>query len=218
MSEQQGLDRRTALVWAGALAAALGTGHYFGLNLSGPNKAVVPGYGRDPDMLNPVVPWPRIMTAAQLAAAKTFADFILPREGSAPSASEVGIHELVDEWISAPYPAQAKDNGLILDGLAQMDFQAKRRGGAASFAAAPKDIQAAILADLAKGAAPAGFYKRLRQLVVAAYYTTDAGFADIGYIGNVALAAFPAPTAEVTARLEQAYQQLGLVDRVERKD
>lgn len=217
---KHGLDRRAALVWAGALAAALGGAHHFGLDLSGSGKAIVPGYGTDPDLLNPVVPWPRTLSEAQLAAVRTFVDFVLPREGDAPSASEVGVHELIDEWISAPYPDQAKDNALVLDGLAHMDFQARRRSGAKAFSAAPKDVQTEILADFAdpaKATVPKGFYKRLRSLVVGAYYTTEAGFADIGYVGNVAIKTFPEPTPEVLAAIERACQQLGLVDAVVRK-
>ncbi|RYD49798.1 MAG: gluconate 2-dehydrogenase subunit 3 family protein [Sphingomonadales bacterium] len=205
------------MVWAGALAAALGSAHYYGLNLSGPNKAVVPGYGTDPDLLNPVVPWPRVMTASQQAATKVFVDFILPHEGGAPSASDVGVHELIDEWISAPYPDQAKDNALVLDGLAQMDFQARRRSGAKAFSEAPRDVQTEILADFAnpaKATAAKDFYKRLRTLVVGAYYTTEAGFADIGYVGNMALKVFPEPSPEVLAAVERACQQLGLVDAI----
>ena len=222
MSEdlKDGIDRRAALVWAGALAAAIGSAHHFGFSLSSPVKKLVPGYGTDPDMLNPVVPWERTLSEAQLAAIRTFVDFILPREGDVPSASDVGVHELIDEWISAPYPDQAKDNALVLDGLARMDLQARRRSGAKAFSEAPRDAQMAILEDIADPArmpATKDFYERLRYLVVGAYYTTEAGFADIGYVGNVALKAFPEPSPEVLAAIERACRQLGLVDAVARK-
>ena len=219
MSEdlKDGIDRRAALVWAGALAAAIGSAHHFGFSLSSPVKKIVPGYGTDPDMLNPVVPWERTLSEAQLAAVKTFVDFILPREGDVPSASDVGVHELIDEWISAPYPDQAKDNALVLEGLARMDLQARRRSGAKVFSGAPKDVQMAILEDIADHAkmpATKDFYARVLSLVGGADYTTEAGFADIGYVGNVALKAFPEPSPEVLAAIERASQQLGLVDAI----
>ncbi|MDO9362994.1 MAG: gluconate 2-dehydrogenase subunit 3 family protein [Sphingopyxis sp.] len=217
---KDGIDRRAALVWAGALAAAIGSAHHFGFSLSSPVKAIVPGYGTDPDMLNPVVPWERTLSEAQLAAVRTFVDFILPRESDVPSASDVGVHELIDEWISAPYPDQAKDNALILDGLARMDLQARRRSGARVFSGAPRDVQMAILEDIADPAkmpATKDFYGRLRYLVVGAYYTTAAGFADIGYVGNVALKAFPEPSPDVLAAIEGACLRLGLVDAIVRQ-
>jgi hypothetical protein len=212
-----GLDRRTALVWAGALAAALGTGHYFGLSLTAADGPIAPGYGRDPNMLQPGVPWPRTLSASQLAAVKHIVDFILPREGDAPAASEVGIHELIDEWVSAPYPEQSADRKLILDGLARLDFMARRGGDAKDFAGVDARRRTQLLAALGEPAsklATAPFYKRLRRLVIGAYYTTEAGFADIGYIGNQPLKDYPAPTAEMTAAMDRVFQQLGLVDRI----
>ncbi len=217
---KDGIDRRAALVWAGALAAAMGSAHHFGFSLSSPVKAIVPGYGTDPDMLSPVVPWERTLSEAQLAAVRTFVDFILPREGDVPSASDVGVHELIDEWISAPYPDQAKDNALVLEGLARMDLQARRRSGAKAFSGAPRAVQMAILEDIAdptRMPATKDFYARLRYLVVGAYYTTEAGFADIGYVGNVALKAFPEPSPDVLAAIEHACERLGLVDAIVRQ-
>lgn len=210
------LDRRAALVWAGALAAALGTTHYYGIGFGAADGPIAPGYGRDPDMLNPVVPWPRLMSETQLAATLTIVDFILPREGEAPSAIAVGVHELIDEWISAPYPEQSTDRALIFDGLTRLDLMARRSGKAKDFAGASKAVQADVLrtvADPASKLATATFWKRLRRLVIGGYYTTEAGFADIGYIGNVALKEYPAPTPEMRAAMERVFQQLGLVDR-----
>ena len=46
--------------------------------------------------------------------------------------------------------------------------------------------------------------------MIGAYYTTEAGFKDIGYIGNVARPDDPGPSDEVKAHLERAFKQLGL--------
>jgi hypothetical protein len=54
------------------------------------------------------------------------------------------------------------------------------------------------------------FFRRLRALVVGAYYTTEAGFEDIGYLGNVARPTDPGPSAAVKAALEQRLARLGL--------
>jgi len=54
------------------------------------------------------------------------------------------------------------------------------------------------------------FFKRFRALTIGAYYTTEAGFKDIGYIGNVARASDPGPSEEVKAVLERELQKLGL--------
>lgn len=51
---------------------------------------------------------------------------------------------------------------------------------------------------------------RIRRLTIGAYYTTEAGFRDIGYIGNVAMESYPGPSSEVLAALDRAYMKLGL--------
>lgn len=213
-------DRRAVLVWAGALATAIGAAHHFDLSLTSSKGKEAPGYGTDPNLSDPEVPWPRLLTGSQRAALRHVADFILPRDGKAPSASEVGVADLIDEWVSAPYPDQVKDRALILDGLAHLDIQARRLGGAGDFAGSSVGVRRQVLeavADPVRKMPPAGFYARLRRIVIGGYYTTEAGFADIGYVGNVALPAFPEPSPEVLAAIERACQRLGLVDAVVRK-
>ena len=48
---------------------------------------------------------------------------------------------------------------------------------------------------------PAGFFSRFRSLCAGAYYTTPAGWNAIGYVGNVPLAKFDGPPAEVLEKL-----------------
>ena len=54
------------------------------------------------------------------------------------------------------------------------------------------------------------FFRRFRYLVIGAYYTTEAGFKDIGYIGNVSRPSDPGPSDEVKAVLERELAKLGL--------
>jgi hypothetical protein len=202
------------LIWVGAVAAAIGGAEYLQLG-SGRDPITGPGYGRDPNLTDPTQYWPRTLTAGQLATIGALCDFILPAEGSTPSATGLAVHEFIDEWVSAPYPDQAADRLLVLDGLDWLDGDAKRRANAASFAATTPKVRQAILTDLADGTssgkmAPKGFYARIRRLTIGAYYTTEAGFKDIGYIGNVAMESYPGPSAEVLAALDAAYIKLGL--------
>lgn len=208
------MDRRTALVWVGLVAAAIGGGQYLGLGGSrDPIKG--PGYGRDPNLNDPAKYWERTLTVDQLAAVKLLCDFILPAEGSAPAASALHVHDFIDEWVSAPYPDQQADRNIFLDALEWLDHEASRRAGAARFTAAQPAVREAIMVDLAEGkgagkVAPTGFWPKFRKLVIGAYYTTEAGFADIGFIGNVAQKSFPLPSAEVVAQINAAADRLGL--------
>jgi hypothetical protein len=206
------IDRRTALAWVGVVGVALAGGA--GVVVYGPKMGGQPppkGYGTDPKLVKPEpAPWPRQMTPAQLQVAALVSDFILPASGAAPSATALGVPDFLNEWVSAPYPDQVKDKATILDGLEALRLRARTRHGA-DFMALSADQRAGLLKPLtsAKGDERA-FFRRFRSLVVGAYYTTEAGFKDIGYIGNVARAKDPGPSDEVKARLEHELQKLGL--------
>ena len=193
------IDRRTALTWIGVVGAA--TAAAGALVVYGPKMAGKPeakGYGTDPKLNPPVkAAWPRILTADQLQAAAILADYILPASGPAPSASSLGIPDFIDEWVSAPYPDQLKDRPILIDGLTAL---------AAKVLKTDAGTRTAALAALPGSA----FFKRFRALTVGAYYTTEAGFKDIGYIGNVARAADPGPSAQVKAVIERELKTLGL--------
>lgn len=191
------ISRRTALTWVGVVGAATAVGA--GVVVYGPKFGGDPeakGYGTDPKLVNPEkAPWPRLLSDGELQAAAVLADFILPASGTAPAASALGVPDFIDEWISAPYPDQLKDRPLIRDGL-----KALSKVSAAERPAAMTVLQT--------GADP--FFKRFRALTIGAYYTTEEGFKDIGFIGNVAREADEGPSAEVKAALEAQLRKLGL--------
>jgi hypothetical protein len=208
------VDRRTALAWVGVVGAVLAGGA--GVVVYGEYREGRPktkGYGTDPKLAKPEkAPWPRIMTAAQLQAAALFADHILPASGEAPSASALGVPDFLNEWVSAPYPDQLKDRAIILDGLEALALRALREHGKSlsDLAAADRAAMFQALAAARPKTSPRVFFRRMRALVVGAYYTTPQGFKDIGYIGNVPRTSDPGPSTEVKAHLDRAFQKLGL--------
>lgn len=189
------IDRRTALAWIGAVGAATAVGAgvvVYGPTIGGKTPGTV-GYGTDPKLVEPEpAPWSRLLSDGELQAAAALADFILPASGAAPAASALGIPDFIDEWVSAPYPDQEKDRPLIREGLRALG----RRPEAAKLTALQTEGGA--------------FFRRFRYLVIGAYYTTEAGFKDIGYIGNVSRPSDPGPSAEVKAALERELAKLGL--------
>jgi hypothetical protein len=199
------IDRRTALAWIGVVGAATAAGA--GVVVYGPKmggERITRGYGTDPKLTKPEkAPWSRIMIPAQLQTAAILADFILPASGAAPSASALGIPDFVDEWVSAPYPDQLKDRPLVMNGLNALGakvLKANAADRAAALAALPASTDPTVMA----------FWKKFRGLTIGAYYTTEAGFKDIGYIGNVARTVDPGPSAEVKAHVQTALAKLGL--------
>ena len=224
------VDRRTTLKW---LAAAMATAHtgctsdekFLGDEIpprpgSLLGRAAKPGgtpYGTDPDLVNPTVPWPRTMTEAQLQASAALSDMILPEDDHSPAASAVGVPDFIDEWISAPYEQQQRDRDLILAGLEWLEQQSRERFGT-GFATADDERKSELLDALASPdpatavpEEPVRFFERFRYLAVGAFYTTEPGMADAGYIGNVAINGdYPGPSKEAMAHLAGVLEQLGL--------
>jgi hypothetical protein len=222
------VDRRTTLRW---LVASIASGTMLGACGSAEEEAAVQAladlgipatpdgvkYGTDPDLLNPVLPWQRTMTEQQLQLAATLSDAILPASDTSPSASEVGVQDFIDEWVSAPYDDQQEDRQVILDGLTWLEQESLDRFSV-SVADAGESQQTAILDDIAfrdrvkSGLEEAAdFFRRFRHLAMSAYYSTEAGMAEIGYIGNTPLPGdYPGPTPEALAHLDAALKRLGL--------
>ena len=198
--------------------SAGGTEHWPQLELQ---PITATGYGKDPNLLlPPESPWPLTLTAVQLGVIALLSDLLVPAEGNAPSANQVQVPAVIDEWVSAPYPNQQQDRLTILSALAWLDDEAKLRFNS-SFALLQKPQQLAILDDIAYDNAqtPLQFQRiakafgRFRNLVVAAYFCTAPGIKEIGYLGNVPIAGmYPGPTAEAYQHLNNTLAELGLTD------
>jgi hypothetical protein len=167
--------------------------------------------------MNPVVPWSRTMTEAQLATAAALCDMIIPADEHSPAASTVGVPDFIDEWISAPYQQQQDDRPFVLDGLEWLEQQSREKFGA-SFREADDKQKSGLLDSLAYPSADATqladqieFFRRFRFLTTGAFYSTEAGIKDVGYIGNVAIVGpYPGPSDEAMTHLNGVLEQLGL--------
>jgi hypothetical protein len=209
------IDRRLAIKWimtAGAGAVLL-KGRAFGAAADARTTAAgsSAGYGTDPDLMKAYKPgdyWALSFTAAQRRAAAALSDIVIPADARSPSASSVGVVDFVDEWVSAPYPGHSDDRGTIVAGLDWMDSESGRRHGAL-FAEATEQQRQALCADIAvDGPGDASqFFRRFRDLVAVGYYTTPDGMREIGYVGNLPLARFEGPPAEMV-------EKMGLSDEV----
>ncbi|MBS3796262.1 MULTISPECIES: gluconate 2-dehydrogenase subunit 3 family protein [unclassified Pseudoalteromonas] len=233
---KSGMTRRESLKWLGLLAAGsavtlsggcskaleagvAGTsnaGHWPALNIK---PVTATGYGTDPNMIMPPQsPWPLTLSAAQLTLVAILADWIVPREGDIPSASELEVPGVIDEWVSAPYEGQQRDRITILHALAWIDDEAQLRFKA-KFAALSRAQQQAIIDDIAyySDDTPEQFKRigkafwRFKELVLGAFFCSPEGCKDIGYLGNVPIAGdYPGPNAEAKAHLDKVLDELGL--------
>jgi hypothetical protein len=218
------VDRRTTLLWLAAAMAAAAPLAACGESKSGflwavpTTRITAKGYGKDPKLNEPTVPWPLTLTRMELAACAALCDLILPADGDAPSASALSVPAFLNEWVSAPYPDQQKDRDLIVPGLAWLDAETQKRGFGSEFAHASLASQKAIADDIAfKGKVKAGlekpaeFFVRMRSLTLGAYYTTQEGWKQIGYPGaQPGTGPYVGPTPEALAHIKGALEGLGL--------
>jgi hypothetical protein len=221
------LDRRTALKWmATAAASATLMPRSFAQSAPVAGGTIVeaysgPGYGTDPDLMRDYKPgdwWPLTFDDHQRRTAALLCGLIIPADSKSPSAADLKVHDFIDEWISSPYPDQAGDRVIILEGLVQLDQISEQRNQAKFVDLAPTHV--AEICDLlavmpeadelgaespvaeAVDLRPARrFFKRFRELTAGGFFTTPEGMKDIGYTGNVPLPAFPKPPADLLARL-----------------
>ncbi len=216
------ISRRTTLAWVAAAAASpwavSGAEAQPGAWPQGELPPIsAAGYGQDPNLVKPVVPWPLTLTPAQRTDLKAIAGLMLPADPHSPSAATLPIDAFLDEWVSAPYPQQQHDRTLILQGLHWLNAESQARFHH-DFAAASEPEHRAIFDDIAFHAKvkpgyerPALFFGRLRALMMAGFYSLPEGMADIGYMGNKpTLEPYPGPPSEALAHLNAALTKLGL--------
>ncbi|MBN7819255.1 gluconate 2-dehydrogenase subunit 3 family protein [Bowmanella yangjiangensis] len=229
------MSRRESLKWLTVLAASavvtsvsgcsfisetepVKVGHWPDLT---PTPIEVAGYGTDPNLiLPPESPWPRTLSSTQLTLVAVLSDIIVPRDGAVPSATEVKVPDVIDEWVSAPYQTQQRDRLVVLNALAWIEEESQRRFNL-GFVGLSGEQQLKIMDDIAYNNAqtPEEFkriakaFDRFRGLVLAAFYTSPEGSKDIGYLGNVPIAGdYPGPTEEARQHLEQVLASLKLSD------
>jgi hypothetical protein len=214
MKDPLRVDRRTTIKWILAASAALPAMQRvdFAQGQVAPHAQPIAarGYGADPDLTRVYQPgdvWPLTFTNEQRRTAAALSDLIIPEDSESPAASAVGVVDFIDEWISAPYPAQREDRTTILAGLAWLDAESMRRFRR-RFADADVTQMTTICDEICyvPRARPelesaAEFFARFRDLTVGGFYTTPQGMRDIRYVGNVALARFDGPPAEVLRRV-----------------
>lgn len=198
------MDRRSSLQW---MLAAMALPELSGGAVAAPKRDGTKGYGTDPVLTESHrlgTLWPLSFDAAQDRCAAALCALIIPADEHSPSAAQLEVHRFIDEWISAPYPQQQKDRALIVEGLAWIDAEARRRSAGKVFADLTEAEQQPIADAICwkARAAPglekaAAFFARFRDLTAGGFYTTPQGTKDLGFVGNRPSATFDGPPEAV---------------------
>lgn len=214
------ISRRVTLAWiaaASAFAGAQAQSPQVASWPAAPLPLTVPGYGSDPKITTPSVPWPLTLDPHQHEVLRISADLMLPEDALSPSGGSLPLDVFIDEWISAPYPQQQADRALILPGLQWLDAETTRRFGV-DFTLADDVQRRAVIDTIAyrsnqqpEFSDAIRFFARLRALMLAGFFSLPQGMADIGYLGNQPVEGdYPGPSPEATAHFNAALAKLGL--------
>jgi gluconate 2-dehydrogenase gamma chain len=126
-------------------------------------------------------------TAAEMAVISVLADIIIPKDNISGSATDVKVPEFIafivnDQPDEFQVPLRGGIRWLELESLKRFDR---------SFVNLSNSQQLQIVDDIAYPAKAkpeflqgVSFFTLMRNLTVTGFYTTEAGFKDIGYMGN----------------------------------
>jgi gluconate 2-dehydrogenase gamma chain len=196
MSDSEISRRRIlqAIGSAPALAAATGTE-------ASAQTAAKPAYRR------------KVFDAHQWHTVEVLCDLILPGDQRSVSASKAGTAEFIDDWLDFRKHEDGNDilASVIMGGLAWLDRESNGKFGK-DFAAAAPDQQKQLLDRIAwpEKATPEDrhwvtFFNAFRDLTVSGFFSSEAGVADLPYLGNKAVAEWkgcdPAVWAIIESRL-----------------
>ena len=179
--QENRLPRRRVLQWFAAVAAAEGVALPTGLAQE--VKPGVAGYGQDPVLARSYERgevWVLTMTPAEKETTVALADVIFPADDLGPAASEVRVADFIDEWVSAPYPRQKGDRGVVLPGLKKLNEECRKYFGK-DFSQISEEEKAKTCDVMANGN---HFFNVFVGLASGAYYSDPRCWKALGYEGN----------------------------------
>jgi gluconate 2-dehydrogenase gamma chain len=138
---------------------------------------------------------PAFFTAHEWATVRLLVDYVIPRDERSGSATDAKVPEFIDFLMADKKSSPASRTGMH-GGLAWLDNECQHRF-AKSFIAATDAQRRQVLDDIAwpKKARPemhygAMFFSRFRDLTASGFFSSQMGWQDVQYKGNVALPAW----------------------------
>ena len=148
---------------------------------------------------------PKCFNPHEYQTLQKLAELVVPADANSPGALAAGAPEFIDLLASQNDELAA----IYTGGIAWLDAEMERRG-APKFLDATPEQQTAMLDRIAYRSDDPElgpgirFFDWARKMTVDAFYTSKAGIADLGYMGNQALAEFRIPEAAIQYALKRS--------------
>jgi hypothetical protein len=148
----------------------------------------------------------KFFTLHEWQTASMLADYIIPRDERSGSATDAKVPEYMD-WLLADKESSENARTAMRGGLAWLDLQASERFGT-TFIQAADAQRRQILDDIAWPAKAkpelsqgVAFFTRFRDLTASGFFSSEMGYKDVKFVGNVALPAWNGCPPEANAKL-----------------
>ena len=155
---------------------------------------------------------PKFYTAHEWRLVRTLADIIIPKDERSGSATDAKAPEFMD-FMLAEKDASENNKVQMRGGLAWIDAEMRSRFGT-DFLSSTNTQRTALLDDIAytKRAKPelrrgAAFFDRFRSSVAGAFFSSQMGWKDVQYIGNVFNPNWNGCPPEATKKLGVSYEE-----------
>ncbi len=161
-----------------------------------------------PEFNDPSAPphTPKFFSAHEWKTVRMLVDYIIPGDERSGPATEARVPEYID-WLMADDETSRDSRTSISGGLAWMDREASERFGK-TFVLATDAQRRQILDDIAwpKKAKPemsqgVAFFNRFRDLTASGFFSSEMGYKDVRFVGNVFNPGFNGCPPEAMAKL-----------------
>lgn len=153
---------------------------------------------------------PKFFTPSEWRLVRMLSDYVIPRDARSGSATDARVPEYMD-FLLADRDASETSKVSMRGGLAWLNNESRRRFGAA-FVSVSDANRRAILDDIAFPAKArpemsqgVAFFTRFRDLTASGFFSSQMGWKDLEYLGNVSLPAWNGCPPAALERLGVSY-------------
>ncbi len=133
---------------------------------------------------------PLFFDSREWETVRLLADYIIPRDSRSGSATDAKVPEYID-WLLADKEASEASRVAMQGGLAWLDLECSERFGK-TFTGSTDSERRQVLDDIAwPKKAPATlahgvvFFNRFRDLTAAGFFSSEMGYKDVRFVGNI---------------------------------